>query len=71
MPGNRNTRLPVRAADVEDGAVTIRAMPEAETDSGSRFPDSVPEIARAAFNEADICVSRLREILCDNCAIPF
>ncbi len=33
-------------------------IPDCLLDSGSRFPDSVPEIARAAFNEADICVSR-------------
>jgi antitoxin component of MazEF toxin-antitoxin module len=58
-------------ADVEDGAVTIRAIPEAEADCDSRFPDDVPEIARAAFIEADVCVNRLREILCGNQSIPF
>jgi antitoxin component of MazEF toxin-antitoxin module len=58
-------------ADVENGAVTIRAMPEDEADNDSRFPDDVPEIARAAFIEADICVPRLREILCGNQPIPY
>jgi hypothetical protein len=58
-------------ADIEDGAVTIRAMPKAEENSGSRFPEGVPEIARAAFAEADVCVNRLREILCGNQPIPF
>jgi antitoxin component of MazEF toxin-antitoxin module len=58
-------------ADVENGAVTIRAMSEAEANSGSRFPKGIPEMARAAFAEADVCVSRLREILCDNRAIPY
>jgi antitoxin component of MazEF toxin-antitoxin module len=58
-------------ADVEDGAVTIRARPEDEADYDSRFPDDIPEIARAAFIEADICVPRLREILCGNQPIPY
>ncbi len=58
-------------ADVEDGAVIIRAIPESEADSDNGFPDYVPEIARAAFTEADICVPRLREILCNNQSIPF
>ena len=58
-------------ADVEDGAVTIRAMPESETDSDNGFPDDVPEIARTAFAEADICVPHLREILCNNQSIPY
>ncbi len=60
-------------ADVEDGAVTIRALTEAEAESDcdNRIPDDVPETACGALTEADICVPRLREILCNNQTIPF
>ena len=56
-------------ADVEDGAVIIRAL--RCDDDGDKFPDEVPESARLAFLENDLCIPHLRELLCNNDPIPF
>jgi len=61
-------------ANAEDGAVTIRALPEDEDDDGDSddgFPDEVPESARFVFLESDLCVPRLRELLCNGDPIEF
>lgn len=65
-------------ADVEDGVVSIRALgdaagsdtiPHDETDDP--FPEEVPDTVRRLFIENDLCIPRLREMLCDNTIIPF
>lgn len=61
-------------ADVEDGVVTIRALPEDEDDDDDfddGIPGEVPEAARFAFIEADICIPHLRELLCGNDPVKF
>lgn len=58
-------------AYADDGVVSIRALPDDEDDGDNRLPDEVPESTSLAFSEADICVPRLRELLCNNDTIPF
>jgi hypothetical protein len=58
-------------ADAEDGAVTVRAVPEDEIQDSDAFPCGLPSVARDVFMEAGVCIPRLREILCGNDPIPF
>lgn len=61
-------------AFAEDGAVSIRALPDDEDDGRSDdnvFPGEVPESARLALLENDTCIPHLRELLCNNASIPF
>jgi len=49
-----------------------RALPDDEDDDGDDgFPDEVPESARFVFIENDLCVPRLRELLCSGDPIEF
>jgi len=57
-------------ADAEVGVVTIRVLPDDE-DGDDGLPDEVPESARLAFIESDLCIPHLRELLCSNDSIPF
>lgn len=57
-------------ADAENGVVSIRALPDGE-DEDDPLLDEIPEPARLAFIENDLCIPRLRELLCGNDPIPF
>ena len=65
-------------ADVEDGAVIIRALDDevsgdnlACDEDADPFPEEVPDALHCVFIENDVCIPRLREMLCDNTIIPF
>ena len=60
-------------AETDDGAVTIRALPDEDDDEelDDILPDDVPESARAILLDYGVCIPALREILCGSDAIPF